>query len=184
MRLYFNLYFRQIFTSALIGILVLWAISASVVAMKKEIQFKILYVSQDNIQVLQENEEKLDNIFLQNFIFTYISYCYNYDKARFIANVSKCGDFMNPKLWASKQTDLKDAFASITKEKYTLATVIDGTPQILPNGNIQIDARSTKTTEVGQSSLKVRITLEIKKVPFYKENMTHYEVQSAKEEPI
>lgn len=184
MRLYFQLYRRQIVTITIITLLVLWAVTASLVAIKKDTQYIILSVNRDSVEVLNEADPKLDGVFLQNFIYTYISYCYNYDKARFITNVSKCGDFMNPKLWSAKQSDLKFAIAALEKEKYTLSTIIEGVPQILPSGDIQIDARSTKTSESGQSSMKVRITLRIKKVPFYSENMTHYEVQDAKEEPI
>jgi hypothetical protein len=152
--------------------------------MKKDTQFKVVYIEKDTIQVLKEDDAKLDNVFLQNFIFTYISYCYNYDQTRFISNVSKCGDFMNPRLWASKQSDLKAAYNSISKEKYTLSTIIDGVPQVLPNGDIQIDAKTTKSSDGNQSSMKVRITLKVKKIPFFTENMTHYEVQDVKEEPI
>lgn len=184
MKLYLQLYRTQVSIIVIILILFFWATTASLIAVKKETEYVVLAVREDSVTIVDENSETLDNVFLQNFIYTYVSYCYNYDKERFISNVSKCGDFMNPKLWSAKQADLKYAMAALDKEKYILSTTIEGVPQILPNGDIQIDARSSKTTETSQSSLKVRITLRVNKIPFFKENMTRYEVQYAKEEAI
>lgn len=184
MSLYFKLYKAEIFRIVAGAILLMWALTASIIAVKKDLTFKVLYATSDKIEVLDEDSSKLDNVFLQNFIFTYVSYCYNYDRARFAKNVGKCGDFMHPKLWAAKQSELQLAIDEMKRADYTLSTFILNTPQILANGDIQIDVKSTKTNSVGQSTLNIRVTLKVKKIPLLLENMTHYEVQNAKEEII
>ncbi len=184
MNLYYQLYRKQLFIITTISLLALWAITSSIIALKKETEVRILYVEDNSVEVLGGEEPKLKSVFLQNFIAAYIAYCYNYDHSRFVANLEQCGDFMNPRLWTAKQPELTSAKARLDKEQYSLSTIIDRTPVILPNGEIQIDAKSTRTTELNQSVLRVRITLKVKKIPFFSENMTHYEVQDVKEEPI
>jgi len=184
MRLFYRLYRRQILSTAAIGLLVVWCLTASILALSKETIFNVLYVTPERIELVGESSHVADDIFLQNFISTYVAYCYNYDNKSFVKNLSKCGDFMHPRLWKSKQDELKQIIEGLKKDNYSQTTVIEGVPVFLPNGNLQFDVLSTKTTTSSQASIKVRITLTVKRVPLYQENMTHYEVQNAKEDLI
>lgn len=91
---------------------------------------------------------------------------------------------MHPRLWKEKQDELRQIIAGLKNESYTQTTIIDGVPVFLPNGDLQFDVLSTKTSPSAQASIKVRITLTLKRIPLYQENMTHYEVQNAKEDLI
>lgn len=184
MRLFYRLYQRQILSTAAITLLIIWCLTASVLALSKETVFKVLYVTPERIELVGEKSNIADDIFLQNFVSTYVAYCYNYDNKRFIKNLSKCGDFMNPRLWQTKQDELRQIIDGLKKENYTQTTVIEGVPVFLPNGDLRFDVLSTKTSASNQASIKVRITLTVKRIPLYQENMTHYEVQSAKEDLI
>lgn len=184
MLLYFKLFKTKIIVTVFTLLLLCWTIVASVIALRKDTEFAIVYATPEKVELLLERNSETDAIFFRNFLFAYVGYCYNYNLKTFHQNISKCGDLMSAELWNKKQDDIGYTINALTKEKYTLVTTLIDDPQVLTNGNIELIIRSDKIAADGPANLKIRVIMSIHKVELTKENTFGWEVTSVKEDVI
>lgn len=182
-KLYLKLYQKNIFSLLIITLLVCWSISMSVLAFRNQTKILILQVTEDGVFDVSSDENKLDNIFLINFLRAYVGYCYNYDVNSFDKNMSRCSDMMSEKLWNTKKEQISRAVNELKSDKVSYTTSLDKALS-KPDGSFELNITTTRFYSGGTSDAKVKLTLQITKTKRSVQNPWGYEVQNVQEDII
>lgn len=183
MKRLFLLYKRNIIISSLIAILLLWAISATLLGLSKKDKIILVRISNEGtsiIDVLSPEEELLqEKAFLRRFI----TLMYNYDFLSFEGNINKVSFILSDDLWLRTQSEMEKTKSTISEKKIFQTTAIEKVVRLTPN-EYELTAQSTIVKDGTSQDHKIKLKVSIVKVPRSIQNPWGMEVTDAVEERI
>lgn len=100
----------------------------------------------------------------ENFIKRFLIYLYSYDETNFDDRISEVGEFMSVELWDKKRSEFISVSGRMKNESLTQKAKITDIREI-DEAHYEADIELTITNRLKKTTVKLRVSLELKQSP-------------------
>ena len=187
MRRLYLLYRQNIFTAAIVTVMLSWALTSTFFAIRKNDKLILLKISAEGVSPIDAEHASEDLIQVKTFLRRYIQLMYNYDFLSFEENVNKVSFILSDSFWRKVHDGMTSTKKSIDSAKITQTSAIEKLSKLGPNSyELVVQTVISKTT--GESKIsqnqKFKLKVNLDEVKRSLENPWGMEVTDATEERL
>lgn len=159
----------------LIFSLTVWAIFASIFALKNNSKTMLIGIDDSGSRLITETNDRILQNELKNFIKYFVERYYMYDEKTYADQISAAADLMNPGLWESQKPKLLEIKDKLQKMPLVQLAEIESLDKV-DNDKIEGVLNLVIKSKLSEHKVKLKIILRINKSPRTEPNPWGYEI--------
>lgn len=159
----------------LIFALTLWALIASVLAVRVESKTILIGIDEAGSRLITDSNDRILQNELKNFIKTFIETFYGYDERSFSSQMGHAADLMSVELWETQKPKLLEMKEKLTKLPLSQSPEIESLDLIDGNrveGVLELIIKS----RISEQKIKLKVNLSFDKAERTETNPWGYEI--------
>ncbi len=159
----------------LIFSLTLWAVFASVFALRNNSKIMLIGIDDSGSRLITETNDRILQNELKNFIKYFVERYYIYDEKTYADQLSLASDLMNPELWEVQKPKLLEIKEKLQKMPLVQLAEIESLDKV-DNDKIEGVLNLVIKSKLSERKVKLKVLLRISKSPRTELNPWGYEI--------
>lgn len=182
MKIFLTYFKNEIMVVSLFIVLTVWALSTTVIAIRKQNHNYFVFVKEGNFQVKEELSEADENYLELIFVKRFIQLHYTYNSNNFESNLVNSSNYIKHSLWKEMESRISKDFDYIKGKNISQTAVTGDIKRKDYEYVVTIDVISQKETETLQR--RFNVLLELEKVPRTNTNFFGLQVSKLEEKEV
>ena len=155
--------------------LAIWALFASIFALKNNSQTLLIGIDDSGSRLITETNDRILQNELKNFIKYFIERYYIYDEKTFADQIGAASDLMNSELWENQKPKLLIIKEKLLKMPLVQLADIESLDKV-DNDKIEGILNLIIKSKLSEHKVKIKVLLRISKSPRTEQNPWGYEI--------
>lgn len=159
----------------LIFSLTVWAVFASVFALRNNSKTMLIGIDDSGSRLITETNDRILQNELKNFIKYFVERYYIYDEKTYADQISAASDLMNPELWEAQKPKLLEIKEKLQKMPLVQLAEIESLDKV-DNDKIEGVLNLIIKSKLSEHKVKLKVILRISKSPRTEQNPWGFEI--------
>jgi len=172
-----RLYEQEIQRWILCSALLIWALTASVLALQNRKEILVVGISSSgSARIIESKDDRYIQEELKGFLLSFLEQYFNFDQANFLERVGRASDLMTIELWNQQKAKLAEIQEGLKKEPLKQSATIESL-DLISDSKVEAILDLHIEQRLAKRNIKIRVTIEVAPHERSAQNPWGYEIK-------